>query len=193
MTVYSRSDVAAVNISQAHGGCGVTHSRPVVEGAPVKLWKLTCHPCEDILRSDPLWSATVSGIPETPDEEMIRKDQETRGQREQADATAHALEQLSKLGDLPAVLGQFMSFLVGQQSALPAGETLVATKVENPQKVISGSVEPQADETHPTPPPVNLDDLSYTDLQTLADEVGAAKARSKKEQLTVLKEYYGIA
>lgn len=114
MTVYARSDVSCVALSKAHGGCGEVHSRPVVEGAPVKLWSLTCHSCEDHLRADPLWSSTISEIPETYDEKSKREDEERRGQREQADATAHALERLAHLGDLPTVLGKMVELMTGQ-------------------------------------------------------------------------------
>lgn len=126
MTVYARSDVSCVAISKANGGCGEVHSRPVVEGAPVKLWSLTCHDCEDHLRSDSLWSSTISEIPETHDEKNRREDQERRGQREQADATAHALERLAQLGDLPTVLGKMVEVMTGQtpRAALQAENAL---------------------------------------------------------------------
>lgn len=126
MTVYARSDVTCVALSKAHGGCGEVHSRPVVDGAPVKLWSLTCHSCEDHLRSDSLWSSTISEIPETYDEKSVREDQERRGQREQADATAHALERLAHLGDLPTVLGRMVELMTGQQpqAAIQASQAM---------------------------------------------------------------------
>lgn len=80
MTIYARSDLAFVSISQAHGGCGQPHRRPVERGAPAKLWALTCGGgCEDHLRGDPLWSTTISEIPETHDEKNVREDWEKRG------------------------------------------------------------------------------------------------------------------
>jgi hypothetical protein len=110
MTVYARSDVAAVSISTSHGGCGESHTRPVVEGAPVKLWALTCHGgCEDHLRNDPLWAGTAHTVPETPDEVSIRTDVEKRGQAEQQTSILDALNKLSALGALPTVLAQVLS------------------------------------------------------------------------------------
>ena len=79
MTVYSASNIMAVNLSDAHGGCGSPHARPVRNGAPDKLWKLDCVMCENHLRTDPLWSTTVSEIPETYDEKSTREDWEKRG------------------------------------------------------------------------------------------------------------------
>lgn len=119
MTVYARSDVAAVTISSDHGGCGTVHSRPVVEGAPVKIWALTCHDgCEDYLRNDSLWSGTAHTIPETPDEIAIRADVEKRGQAEQQTSIMDALNKLSALGALPTVLAQILS---GHTAAVAAG------------------------------------------------------------------------
>jgi len=109
MTVYARSDVSAVTISKDHGGCGQIHSRPVVEGAPAKLWALTCHAgCENFLRADALWASTPQTIPETPDETALRQDIERRGQVEHQTSMAQALNDLAKLGDLPNVLAQLL-------------------------------------------------------------------------------------
>jgi hypothetical protein len=98
----------------------------VVDGAPIKTWALTCPSCEDHLRSDSLWSSTISEIPETHDEKSVREDQDRRGQREQADATAHALERLAHLGDLPTVLGKMVELMTGQQpqAALQASQAM---------------------------------------------------------------------
>jgi hypothetical protein len=110
MTVFARSDVAAVSISVDHGGCGQSHSRPVVEGSPVKLWALTCHGgCEDVLRGDNHWAGTPHTIPETPDEVAIRMDVEKRGQADQQTSIMDALNKLSALGALPTVLAQVLS------------------------------------------------------------------------------------
>ena len=111
MTVHARSDIAAVTISPAHGGCGDLHSRPVVNGAPVKLWSLTCPSCEDFLRKDSHWSGTISGVPETPDEKEYREDQEVKGRLDQQNQTAEALAKLSSLGDLPAAIAQLANLM----------------------------------------------------------------------------------
>lgn len=136
MTVHARSDVAAVTISVAHGGCGEVHSRPVIDGAPVKLWSLTCDGgCENVLRSDPVWASEIADIPETPDEENRRKQQERLGQRDQASATAAALTELSKLGDLPAALARLAEIMSGGP-AQPQAVTLAAA--EYTVKCVSG-------------------------------------------------------
>lgn len=106
MTVHARSDVSAVTISPESGGCGQVHGRPVHQGAPVKLWSLTCPMCETHLINDPHWSRTITGIPETPDEKAYREDQETKGKLDQQNQTAEALSKLGALGDLPAAIAQ---------------------------------------------------------------------------------------
>lgn len=115
MPVHARSDVSAVTISPEHGGCGQVHSRPVDQGAPVKLWSLTCSDgCEDVLRNDAHWSGTISGIPETPDEKSYREDQEIKGKADQQAQTAEAIAKLASLGDLPAAIAQLAAMFSGE-------------------------------------------------------------------------------
>lgn len=110
MTVYARSDIAAVNISTDHGGCGVTHSRPAPGGIPAKIWALTCSEgCENVLRSDSHWAGTAHTIPETPDEVAIRNDAEKKNQVELHMSNAHALAELAKLGELPTAMAQALA------------------------------------------------------------------------------------
>lgn len=96
MTLYARSDLMSVSIPPMSGGCGESHSRPVIKGAPSKTWGLTCPQCEGYLKgsrkphilrttpgdpklgipskqervadADPHWSSTPESIPLTPDE-----------------------------------------------------------------------------------------------------------------------------
>jgi hypothetical protein len=49
MTLYARGDLTCIAVSVQSGGCGETHSRPVIDGAPVKIWELTCAKCEHVL------------------------------------------------------------------------------------------------------------------------------------------------
>jgi hypothetical protein len=108
MVLYARSDVMGVSISAESGGCGRPggHSRPVIKGAPVKVFKLDCPPCEAYLRgdrkpkklvyqinkttgqtvrqervadADPMWSSTPDTIPLTPDEERTNTTRSERG------------------------------------------------------------------------------------------------------------------
>jgi len=92
----------------------------VTRGAPAKVWKLDCDPCESYLRgdgkpriikvipgdkdqgipsrmehvadSDPHWSSTPEGIPATPDEQHVNKVRAERGSQQ--------LQQLSALAAL---------------------------------------------------------------------------------------------
>lgn len=114
MTVYARSDVAAVTISPEHGGCGQVHSRPVVAGAPARLWGLQCEGgCEDVLRNDSHWAGTPHTVPETPDETAIRLDAEKKNQVELQVGNAHALAELAKLGELPTAMAQALAAAFG--------------------------------------------------------------------------------
>lgn len=127
MTVYARSDLMSVSISSQHGGCGETHSRPVREGAPDKLWALSCGGgCENILRGDPHWSGHPDDIPETPDEQMVREANQRTGKKQRENSTHDAIQELSKLGDLPKAiekLAQLMTTGGLQGQAGPTTET----------------------------------------------------------------------
>ncbi len=118
MTVYARSDVMGVSISAEHGGCGQSHSRPVRDGAPDKVWALTCNDgCEDVLRNDPHWAGHPDDVPETPDEKMRRESATAAGRIDQQNATANALQELAKLGDLPKALQQLTAVMTGGKLA----------------------------------------------------------------------------
>jgi len=123
VTLYARADLLSAAVPRSHGGCGERHDRPYENGAPDKLWVLDCPQCELELRDSPHWSATISEIPETHDEQIIREDQEKRGQRDAATGTAQALEKLSALGDLPGVLAQLALLLTGQGGQTPQLQT----------------------------------------------------------------------
>lgn len=110
MSLYARSDLCSTNIPASSGGCGQTHSRPVTNGIPAKIWRLDCSPCESYLRgdrkpkiikvipgdkdqgipsrmehvadADPHWSSTPEGIPTTPDEQHVNKIRAEKGAQE---------------------------------------------------------------------------------------------------------------
>lgn len=104
MTMYARSDLSSVALSAAHGGCGTTHIRPAPGGKPENPWALTCgNGCEDHLRHDPLWSSTLSEIPETHDERIGREDFDKRGARDKDNVLALALAKLAGV-ELPESL-----------------------------------------------------------------------------------------
>lgn len=198
MTIYARSDLCYVAVSPDHGGCGEGHARPVVAGAPAKVWALTCHQCEDHLRSDKLWSPQVTTIPETMDEENARKDVEKRGAVEQAQSVADALSQLAKLGDLPAILGQFMQFMTtgAIAPAAPIGPPvadIVATPEPSaaPQLPAAPESTPQAPSDAVDPSKADLDSMTLTELREIAKQVGAPIARSREDQIAAIKGKLG--
>ena len=117
MTLYSRSDVQQEKISPAHGGCGTPHLRPRGgDGAAVKLWSLSCPQCEDFLRTKSDWSATISEIPETPDEEKTRKDYELRGAHDRDYIQAMALAKIAGV-EIPDALQRVVT---GDPAHVPA-------------------------------------------------------------------------
>jgi hypothetical protein len=65
---FARSDIMSTTISKTHGGCGETHRRPFIGGAPAETWELNCPQCREYLSTDPLWSATLADVPVTYDE-----------------------------------------------------------------------------------------------------------------------------
>lgn len=211
MTIYARSDLCYVAVSADHGGCGEGHARPVVAGAPAKVWALNCHACEDHLRHDKLWSPMVTTIPETIDETNTRLDVEKRGAVEQAQTTADALSQLAKLGDLPVVLGQFMQFLttgviapaapVGaphadivatpEPAATPQLEAAFEAAVAEVAEEVSeeDSAEPAVEDSAPAP--LDLERMTTTELRELAKKNGVAITRSREDQIAALKDALG--
>ena len=104
MTLYPASSPMAVIVpTETFGGCGNLHSRPVRNGAPVHPWVFDCPPCENHLRHDPLWSTTLSEIPETHDEGKAREDFDKRGARDKDQVLAMALAKLAGV-ELPESL-----------------------------------------------------------------------------------------
>jgi hypothetical protein len=122
MVLYARADVTYVCVPAESGGCGTAHTRPVINGAPSREFRLVCTPCENYLRADiarsggnkkvrtingdsglalkdrylGLWGATPDTIPEAPDEELKREHDE------QAMVTKNAASQtetLAQIGD----------------------------------------------------------------------------------------------
>jgi len=116
VTAYARRDIASTFQS---GGCGQGHSRPVIQGAPVKTWGLDCPPCEAVIfgdgkprklvhvidqktgrvlrqervaDSDPLWARTADAIPMTPDDERTHAIRIERGEQQ-----LRALESIATL------------------------------------------------------------------------------------------------
>ena len=112
MSLWARSDLAAITVSEAHGGCGHTHSRPAPGGVPVQPWKLDCADgCEDHLRHDQHWASTSAEIAETFDEVKAREDFERRGAKDKDAVLTLALARLAGIDsrELPESLTRMIS------------------------------------------------------------------------------------
>lgn len=97
MPVFARSDVLCTTVSRAHGGCGEVHRRPLVGGAPAKVWRLDCPLCQGHLARDPLWSGNEASIPATPDEDRAVENSNTLFSRNRDDIMTMALARLAGL------------------------------------------------------------------------------------------------
>jgi hypothetical protein len=160
MTLYSRADVSSVSVPVTSGGCGQTHSRPVLAGAPVQgSWPLNCVPCENYLRADiarsggkkirtvnndfglkmqdrylGLWGTREEMVPETPDQEKQREFAEQETARHQASAQS---ETFTKIGNVLSgnaeLMAKFMEFqmeFMSQQGQQPPVELVSSTRIE---------------------------------------------------------------
>jgi hypothetical protein len=184
MTVFSRSDVAAVTVPVADfGGCGNVHSRPVVNGAPVKIWVLDCPPCEDHLRHSDQWSTTISELPETYDEKLSREDFEKRGALDERKLMAMALAKLTGIEipdtiagmitgaaphiagllECPAGHGQPPGSKFCNECGAPMSAPVTKAALDAPQR----PAEPPAAAPSPShrPMPARLQDLRHDELQ----------------------------
>ena len=191
MTIYSASNIMAVNLSEAHGGCGSLHARPVRNGAPDKLWKLDCVMCENHLRTDPLWSASIAEIPETYDEKREREDWDKRGAQDR-DAIMPLL--LARLAGVdPAQLPESLTRAIGGTNlhipgvmecpkghAQPSGQDFCG-KCGTPmhEAVVAGSLPP-------APPAPDLADLHPQKLRKLCREKGLNDSGTRPEMLARL-------
>jgi hypothetical protein len=132
MTMWARSDVCAINISEAHGGCGTKggHRRPVEHGAPAKNWPLDCSPCEDHLRHDSHWSPTPVEVPETYDEAKARENFEKRGAKDKDAILTLALARLA--GIEPSELPESLTRMISGVPAHVPGQMVCGSGHGNP-------------------------------------------------------------
>ena len=151
MTVYAAADRVYVGLSRAHGGCGSSHVRPVENGAPVKLWALTCDKCEDHLRHDDGWSGTIQEIPETYDEKIERERREKNASAEQEKALGNLPGNLAgALGPaLAAALAPLLGLAQAQSVSCTAGHPNTAGvkfcgECGSPMGSLPGAVVPDA-------------------------------------------------
>jgi len=152
VTLYARADVSYVSVPTASGGCGVPHTRPVVNGAPAKQFVLNCQGCENYLRADiarsggnkkvrtingdtglalkdrylGLWGASPDTVPETPDDELKREHDE------QAMVTKNAASQTETLAQIGAAVAgnaELMGKFIELQLALAKNQPAEPTQV----------------------------------------------------------------
>lgn len=98
VTLYARSDLASVAVSTESGGCGARHDRPVIGGAPVRLWHLDCLACTAALKNDDLWSLNPAKIPLTPDEEnMVEQMREDEARRKAVEQSVESFSHREKV------------------------------------------------------------------------------------------------
>jgi hypothetical protein len=177
MTVHARSDVSGVSISEAHGGCGKTHSRPVVNGAPAEAWSVTCPRCEDYLRSDPCWSPFPDSVPETPDEVTAREERQKRTDTDTQRMMAQAVTAL------PEILSQMVAGnaeLVKQFIELAASKGTLPQELTSP-KSVQGEVISRAREVEP-----DLNSLSINELRSVAKTRGVVIPADKRDKTSLI-------
>jgi hypothetical protein len=95
--------------------------REVTHGAPAKIFKLDCAPCEQVLHDDPLWSSTISEIPESHDERLTREDWEKRGEHDLRYVEAIAAARNAKL-QIPETLTRALELSTGVRFSAVAGQ-----------------------------------------------------------------------
>jgi hypothetical protein len=219
MTLYARSDLDTVALSRdGHGGCGQVHSRPVTNGAPEKLWALTCPQCENHLRTDANWSVTVSAIPETPDELAEREEREKRGQQEATAATGTALQEIAKQGGMNqqmmmamfnamntkglftvadamcqnghavAAAAKFCPECGAPQHDAPAVEPVRAVVTDVTDTRLAATQSVAAHIVLPTP---DFESMGIRELQTYAAEHGIKTTRAKADQIKLIRATQG--
>lgn len=178
MTVHARSDISGVSISEAHGGCGETHSRPVVNGAPADSWSLSCPRCEEFLRFDPCWSAVRDSVPETPDEVSAREDRQKRTDTDTQRMMAEAVT------SLPEILSQMIA---GNAELVKQFLQLASSKGTLPQDMgaVKGEVINHAHELE-AKPSESLSSLSINELRAVAQSRGVNIPSDKRTKAAII-------
>ena len=173
--IHARSDVSAVSISTAHGGCGETHSRPAPGGTPDENWSLTCPQCEEYLRFDPCWSPFTDSVPETPDEVTNREERQKRTDTDTQRMMAQAVTAL------PEILSQMVS---GNAELVKQFIELAASKGTLPQELTSKSVQGEVLSRREVNP--DLSSLSINELRSIAKSRGIAVPADKRDKASLL-------
>lgn len=185
MSAFARSDVMYVAVSQYDGGCGEPHARPVTEGAPDKVWELSCPQCIKSLRSHPLWAGSQDEIPETQEEVSRREAAEKKNSINAADAQTAVMAEISKLGPNMEKNSDALFALV---------QMLVADKLakdEASAPVVPGTVVPDLVKDEGPPKlrivPDHYEELHIAKLKKLARENGMDYSGTKAEVIARLR------
>jgi hypothetical protein len=207
MTVYAQNDICAKVVPDSFGGCNQLHRRPVVNGAPAKIWALDCPRCEDHLRSDPQWSTTMSELPETFDEKLRREDFEKRGALDERKLMAMALARLtgieipdtiagavgSVMPHIPGVLecpaghGQPSGSKFCSECGAPMSRPVTKAALGAPQRTAEPEPPATAPSRHQGSRPFRLQDLRHDELQAACRARGLPDAGVRKELMKRLR------
>ena len=110
--LFARNDVDFFNVPVGSGGCGAPggHRRPVIDGAPVRPWRVECVSCEPFLRErmSDLFASSEADVAETPDETKGREDFQKRGATDRDNILAIAMAKLAGV-ELPQTIRQSIS------------------------------------------------------------------------------------
>lgn len=176
MVIYARSDVLGVGVPVDGGGCGVFHSRPVLDGAPAKLFAVDCPPCEQYLRSrlPDQWTPNRWDIPLTPDEDReasVLEDQARRLQEANASTATRAAVQEIK----------------AEKARVAEAVAALPPPRRDPEPDTRLSSEDLARQDTAA----NLAGLTVAQLRVKAREAGVSQAGSKKELVARLEASRG--
>jgi SAP domain len=206
----------SVSIPPTSGGCGKTHSRPVLNGAPTKNWGLDCAPCESHLKgdrkpqilryeldpnthtvlsqqrvadADPHWASTPYATPETPDERKSHKRQMEMGEKQLATIQALTAAKAAGINVPPEALFMIEHYLPG---SIVQGTTECAEGHENPAGTkfcgeCGMNMNAKARVDPPEPAGIPLDMLHIATLRKLCREAGLSDQGKKPELIERLK------
>ena len=167
MPVYARADVMSVSIPRDSGGCGQTHTRPVVQGAAVSVWELNCPQCEQPIRKDiesstvawtdktgkkhlintSTWGDTKFRIPQTPDEASLTADIEHEAQKQMAATMQGLAAQVMAQHQTSRVAEVQQSVKADEASRAQQQITALQAQIEQLKQLVASTM--PADVMHP--------------------------------------------
>lgn len=175
IVLYSRSDVVGVGVPADGGGCGIFHSRPVIDGAPAKLFAIDCPPCEAYLKTrlPDQWTQNRWDIPLTPDEER---------EAELLEAQARRLQETRTATETREAVQEIKASKAAEEAALAA--------VPPPERP-TGPSGPTSEDLARDDETADLAGLTVAQLRIKAREAGVSQAGSKKDLIARLEAARG--